>query len=270
VTACTIVLNKTGLGGNGGNTYDEFFNMPAGPGGDGGDGGSGGGILNNSSNSAVIIQDSVVALNTTSSGGVGGTSYGGATGAVGLNGIGADGNGPVLSQGFNLIGQIDGFTDFTNGVNGDLAGTGASPINPLLSPLQMNGGATLTFALLPGSPAIDSGDDDLLGPPENLTVDQCGNPRKSGAHVDIGAFEYNGMLNGAVLSPLLTETAMASGGLQFNFNAASGLNYSVWASTDLNNWTNIGSAAEISSGWFLCQDLDAINHDHRFYQIRYP
>lgn len=270
VTASTIVLNQTGFGGVGGNTYDGFFNMPSGPGGEGGNSGNGGGILNTSSNSAVVIRDSLIALNTTSVGGVGGTSYGGETGADGSNGTGVDGKGNVLSQGFNLISQIDGLIGLTNGVNGDLAGNSASPINPLLSPLQTNGGTTFTYALLPGSPAIDAGDDGLLGPPENITVDQCGNPRKSGAHVDIGAFEYNGMLNGAVLSPLMTKTTIASGGLQFTFNAASGLNYSVWASTDLNNWMNIGSAAEISSGWFLCQDLDALNHDHRYYQIRYP
>ena len=42
--------------------------------------------------------------------------------------------------------------------NGDQLGTSGSPINPLLGPLQNNGGNTATAALLAGSPAIDAGD----------------------------------------------------------------------------------------------------------------
>jgi predicted outer membrane repeat protein len=63
--------------------------------------------------------------------------------------------------------------------------------DPKLGPLQSNGGPTQTFALLAGSPAIDAGDDSVLGPPFSLTTDQRGPgfPRKSGLRVDIGAFE---------------------------------------------------------------------------------
>jgi len=57
------------------------------------------------------------------------------------------------------------------------------------APLSDNGGPTQTIALLPGSPAIDAGDDSVTGPPDNLTTDQRGLPRLSGAHVDIGAYE---------------------------------------------------------------------------------
>jgi hypothetical protein len=58
-----------------------------------------------------------------------------------------------------------------------------------LGPLADNGGPTQTMALLPGSPAIDAGDDSVLGPPLALATDQRGMPRRSGAHVDIGAYE---------------------------------------------------------------------------------
>jgi len=63
--------------------------------------------------------------------------------------------------------------------------------NPMLGPLQNNGGPTPTMALLGGSPAIDAGDDSVLGSPFTLATDQrgAGFPRKAGAHVDIGAFE---------------------------------------------------------------------------------
>ncbi len=71
----------------------------------------------------------------------------------------------------------------TNGTNHDLAGTAGAPINPLLGSLTNNGGITMTMALLPGSPALDAGDDTLTG------TDQRGFSRKSGFHVDIGAYE---------------------------------------------------------------------------------
>jgi HYR domain len=56
--------------------------------------------------------------------------------------------------------------------------------NVLLGPLQDNGGPTLTHALLPGSPAIDAGDNT-----DAPLMDQRGVPRPQGAAVDIGAFE---------------------------------------------------------------------------------
>ena len=70
------------------------------------------------------------------------------------------------------------------GVVGDLFN-----MNPLLGPLRDNGGPTPTQALLPGSPAIDHGDD--AGCP---TADQRGVPRPRGAACDIGAYEYGGII----------------------------------------------------------------------------
>jgi hypothetical protein len=63
---------------------------------------------------------------------------------------------------------------------------------PKLRPLRDNGGPTLTHALRRSSPAIDAGDDSVLGSPLSLTTDQrgAGFARKSGLHVDIGAFEF--------------------------------------------------------------------------------
>src|SRR5205823_2789943 len=53
---------------------------------------------------------------------------------------------------------------------------------------QNNGGVTRTQALLPGSIAIDGGNDALV--PAGITTDQRGPgfKRISGAHVDVGAF----------------------------------------------------------------------------------
>ena len=87
-----------------------------------------------------------------------------------------DVSGDLGSLGHNLIGDTAGgsgfhATDFLN-------------VNPLLGPLQDNGGPTFTHALLPGSPALDAGDN--AGAP---ATDQRGLSRIVYGAVDIGAFE---------------------------------------------------------------------------------
>jgi CSLREA domain-containing protein len=103
---------------------------------------------------------------------------------------GPDVDGPVSSQGHNLIGKTDGSSGW---VASDLTGTIAAPLDPLLGPLQNNGGPSATMALQNSSAAIDAGDDSVLGNPFGLAYDQRGTgfPRKQGAHVDIGAFEFD-------------------------------------------------------------------------------
>ena len=100
--------------------------------------------------------------------------------------------GTLTSQGFNLIGNNSGAT-ITPAQFSDQIGTAGSPIDPLLGPLQNNGGPTLTRALLSGSPAMDKGHS------SGLATDQRGFPRTfddpmipnatDGDGTDIGAFE---------------------------------------------------------------------------------
>jgi hypothetical protein len=66
--------------------------------------------------------------------------------------------------------------------------------DPLLGPLQDNGGPTWTHALLTGSPAIDAGDDAACPP-----TDQRGVPRPQGPASDIGAFEAEALHIGSIL-----------------------------------------------------------------------
>jgi hypothetical protein len=86
--------------------------------------------------------------------------------------------GSLGSLGSNLIGSTQGGSGFN--------GTDLLNVNPLLGPLQDNGGPTQTMALLPGSPAIDAGDN--TGAP---LWDQRGAPfrRVVNGVIDIGAFE---------------------------------------------------------------------------------
>ncbi len=70
-------------------------------------------------------------------------------------------------------------------VQGGYPGTGNLDVNPLVGPLQNNGGFTQTMALGVGSPAINAGDDATCA-----TTDQRGVTRPQGSHCDIGAYEY--------------------------------------------------------------------------------
>jgi len=92
--------------------------------------------------------------------------------------------------------------------------------NPMLGPLQNNGGPTPTMALLAGSPAIDAGDDSVLGSPLFLTTDQrgAGFPRNVGAHVDIGAFEVQALAGPSFDTCLKDNTT----GNLFQFNSTTG------------------------------------------------
>ena len=72
--------------------------------------------------------------------------------------------------------------------DGNLIGSPAAPIDPMLGVLTDNGGVTLTHALLAGSPAIDAGN-------SSLPNDQRGVPfaRIDGFTADIGAFEFQAL-----------------------------------------------------------------------------
>jgi predicted outer membrane repeat protein len=92
--------------------------------------------------------------------------------------------GPIVSNGSNLIGRIDGCV-IEGDTTGNLVG-GPKPLKPLdphLGLLASNGGPTKTHALLPGSPAINA----VVGACPPPTTDQRGLPRTGTC--DIGAFE---------------------------------------------------------------------------------
>jgi len=96
------------------------------------------------------------------------------------NNVGTNIDGTVTSEGYNIS---------TDDGGGNLTGPG-DQINtdPMLGPLQNNGGPTLTHALLPGSPAINTGDPNFTPPP---SYDQRGSPfvRVYNGRIDIGSFE---------------------------------------------------------------------------------
>lgn len=98
-----------------------------------------------------------------------------------------DGNSqPLTSLGHNIIGVGDQSLGWTAA---DLVGSAADPVDPLLGPLADNGGPTWTHALLPGSPAMNSGDNALADSPDDQRG--AGFPRLYGKAVDVGAYEVS-------------------------------------------------------------------------------
>jgi CSLREA domain-containing protein len=84
---------------------------------------------------------------------------------------------------------------------GDLLDT-----DPMLAPLQSNGGPTLTHALLPGSPAIDAGDDMNCPPTDQRGIGRPQDGDLDGMAIcDIGAFEVSGPA-----TPTVTPTPTGS------------------------------------------------------------
>ena len=128
-----------------------------------------------------------------------------------------------LTAGCNLL-RIGTGSTLVDGVNGNRAGSDASPLDPRLGPLQNNGGATLTYSLLPSSPARDAGDPGFDG--TGLT-DQRGAARIVNGRVDIGAVEAaTGLL---VYYPFDNFSASdALGSSSFTYQGDGG----VWWNTD--------------------------------------
>jgi hypothetical protein len=115
---------------------------------------------------------------------------------AGTSGVNIFNNGgTVTSHGYNVC--SDNGSGFLNGP-GDQINT-----DPMLGPLQNNGGPTLTHALLPGSPAIDAGDPNFTPPPY---YDQRGPDfwRVRNGRIDSGSFEVQA---GTTPSPTPTATA---------------------------------------------------------------
>jgi hypothetical protein len=87
---------------------------------------------------------------------------------------------PLQSQGSNLSSDTTCATSFT-------AAGDQNNVNPLLGPLQDNGGPTQTQALLQGSPAVNAVTAGNCPPP---STGQRGVTRPQGSACDIGAYEF--------------------------------------------------------------------------------
>ncbi len=196
---------------------------------------SAGGGIYIGSYSSLTARATIIALNTAPSG----------------PDVYSDYSATLTSQGFNLIGNNTGAT-ITPAQASDKIGTSAAPIDPLLGPLQNNGGPTSTCALLAGSPAIEAGDDSVLNTPLSLTTDQrgAGFTRRSGSHVDIGAFE-------TVFQPVITTSAapLGAGSTSGGGTFANGASVTVQATPapgyNFVNWTEAGNPVSSTANFIF-------------------
>jgi hypothetical protein len=152
--------------------------------------------------------------------------------------------GRIIDSGHNLCSDASAnFTDPTSRNN----------VDPMLAPPADNGGPTFTLALLPGSPAINAGDDTACPP-----TDQRGVVRPLGAHCDIGAFEF--------VPPSIVRGP--NGKVRLDFVLQPSRSYTVEASTNLVNWLSLGMLTSTTNGLIKFQDQDAASFPARFYRIR--
>ena len=321
---CTISSNFAGNGG------DSFTN----PDDRAGSGGSGGGLHNSNVGGTYTIKSCTITGNSSGNGGAGGEpDYGeGSSGVAGgllfqnqtsvtfQNTIiaknvpgGPYGNshardtylsGNATSLGHNLVGSAGGGPYggiFAAGVVGDIRGTTASPLNPLLGSLADNGGNTQTHALLTGSPALHA------GVVTSSLTDQRSSVRVSGIAADIGSYEYNCMdlpgdyncdmivnyddldhvlanLNGGVVDQEIlnvvldrywpntpwmqfTETVgLGTTNVDFSIDNNIDSIFSVEVSTNLVDWAILGPALP----YFRFADTNAITAPTRHYRLVWP
>ena len=179
-----LTLTNSTLSGNSATTVGFF-------------GGAGGAIYNFGNSSGVVhasLQDCTISDNNAPAAGIYNRSFSAnaflslrntilKTGTIGSNFINADGI--ITSLGHNLSSD-DAAGGSGTGPGGYLNGSGdIRSTDPLLGPLQNNGGPTFTRALLNGSPAINAAVN-----ASETSVDQRGYLR-IGTN-DIGAFEFGG------------------------------------------------------------------------------
>ena len=208
-----------------------------------GSGGTGGGGSIYSASGFLCLTNVTLASNTVAGG------FGGVNGSPGpaLGGNLHVGNGTATLQNTILAYGVGGDNSYSSGtlidaganLSSDARGnfTSASSLNntdPKLGPLADNGGLTKTMALLPGSPAIDAGDDTSAP-----LTDQRGVSRPQGAHTDIGAFEL------AVQAGIRLQ---ANGTLAMQFVMPPNQICVLQDSSDLKVWTDLDMAMSGDDG----------------------
>ncbi|MDA1050347.1 MAG: right-handed parallel beta-helix repeat-containing protein [Planctomycetota bacterium] len=208
---------------------------------------SGGGFRSEST--TLVVSNSTISGNAAGVGGGGGLRIYGESGVLnntiiaGNTAVGGPSdieiNAGIIDARNNLIGDPGSAGGLLHGNNGNIVGNGAGGLLPATSifvdvlpdgliderDLADNGGPTLTHALLPGSPAIDAGDNSLL-PADSEDQDSDGDTtepipfdqRGTGftrilgrATVDIGAFELSSVPAGASIRGQVFEDRNGNG-----------------------------------------------------------
>lgn len=263
-TNCTIALNSASGGTGAGNN-------PIGPNSEGEGGGGnaiGGGVFNNTNATWIALNLTIASNNCSSPFG-----FLSRTSPVFTNGMAvgaevANTNGmlrlhnTIIAYGGagNAYGSItdDGYNISSDGTASLSSPSSYNNTDPQLASLADNGGPTWCMALLPTSPAIDSGDS--AGIPN---TDQRGFVRPIGASPDIGAYEYGSYL---LIGPYLNITAIASDVL-LSFTASPPSMYRLQASTNLTTWTDLTTYGSFASPTNISQTISRLAFDCLYFRL---
>ena len=144
----------------------------------------------------------------------------------------------------------------TDGVNGNIVGSAASPIDPVLGLLQDYGGPTFTRALLENSPAIDAG-----GVLPGIGFDQRGHLRPAGLENDMGAFETGVALDYGDAPDPIYQTLLANNGARHVLGGGLFLGWSVDADpygglpSPIANGDDTNGSPDENGVWFTAPEL---------------
>jgi Right handed beta helix region len=188
LNGCTLTANSTGSGGaivNNSPGHMALNNCTL-TGNSSAPLGGGGAIVNRAS---LSINNCTLANNTSNNGG---SIYNDSTGVLDLTNSIVTGPNSSIVQ----LGTLNGSSNLVDTANINLA------------PLGNYGGPTQTLPPLPGSPAIDAGDDAAASA---FSTDQRGYPRVAGAHVDIGAVEAGDAIPGYDYTVVTTTNDFLNG-----------------------------------------------------------
>jgi hypothetical protein len=253
-TNCTIALNSA-VGGNG----EEGFTSSVANGGQA----IGGGVFNNTNATFVAMNLTIASNNCSSPSGVGftnglaaGDEIANTSGTLRLHnsliayGTNCNAYGPTTDDGYNIS------SDGTANLN---SGSSFNYTDPQLAPLANYGGPTLCMALLPTSPAIDSGD------PVNFpSTDQRGYVRPFGSGPDMGAYEFGATQPGA----LQLNIAPTTGSVVLSFlTSVPGL-YHLQASTNLTVWSDLNTYGPFAGATNISQTISRQAFNALYFRLK--
>ncbi len=256
-TNCTLSLNSA----NGGNGDGAGAGGPFGAGGNA----MGGGMFNDAG-AMFIAMNLTVASNSCNSpvgnyvtnGLAAGNQIANTNGTVHLHnsilayaGTNSNAYGIITDNGYNI--SSDGSANLSSGSSYNFT-------DPQLSPLANYGGPTLTMALLPGSPAIDSADSS-----DFPATDQRGYIRPFGPGPDIGAYEYGA---GQSATVQLNIIPTASSFIVLSYTTTMPGLYLTQASTNLAAWTDLSTNGPFASQTNVFQVISQQGYPTRFFRLR--
>jgi hypothetical protein len=246
LVSCTIAFDtgRGGAGGTGGMGGGWGLRW-GGSGGAGGGGGSGFGGVDGTCN----LTNCTIAWNLGIAG-AGGAGGAGAPSSVHPGGAGTPGTSGTAWGGTVCSALVNTLIASNTPAGND------SFANPKLGPLGNYGGPTLTIALLPGSPAIDAGDN-ASAPP----TDQRGIPRPVGSVADVGAYEFT-----AVLEISRTQ----ENAINVLVYGPSGQSCRLLTSTNLADWQCVATNQIATDGTVLFEDNCGTGDTQRFYRVAIP